>query len=107
MAKDRYGCAAHTKSGACGNGATISRASVERQVLGALQGRMLSPELVALSLRPTRPKWLEIAFSRTGRRQAAGGRRQAAGGRHELEDVNRRLMTVVDAIERGGWSLAV
>ena len=42
-----------------------------------------------------------------GRRQAAGGRRQAAGGRHELEDVNRRLMTVVDAIERGGWSLAV
>ncbi len=47
MAKDRYGCAAHAKSGTCGNGATIMRSAVEARVLGALQDRMYTPELLA------------------------------------------------------------
>jgi len=36
MAKDRYGCATHTKYGTCANGRTIGRAALERRVLGAL-----------------------------------------------------------------------
>ena len=98
MAKDRYGCAAHTKSGTCDNGATISRAAVERRVLGALQDRMLSPELVAAFVEAYQA---EIAEDRLKLE------RQAAAGRHELEDVTRRLAGMVDAMERGGWSPAL
>ncbi len=98
MASDRYGCAAFTKSGTCANGATISRASVERRVLGALQDRMLAPELVGAFVEPYQT---EIAADRLKLE------RQAAAGRHELEDVTRRLAGVVDAMERGGWSPAL
>ncbi len=98
MAKDRYGCAAHTKSGTCDNGATISRAAVERRVLGALQDRMLSPKLVGAFVEAYQA---EIAEDRLKLE------RQAAAGRHELEDVTRRLAGVVDAMERGGWSPAL
>ena len=95
MARDRYGCAAHTKSGTCGNGFTISRAAVERRVLGALQDRMLSPELVVAFVEAYQAELAEDRLQRE---------RQAAAGRHELEDVTRRLSSVVDAMERGGWS---
>lgn len=53
IAKDRYGCAARTKSGTCANGATIKRASVERRVLGALQDHMLRPESLAAFIEST------------------------------------------------------
>ena len=95
MAKDRYGCAAHTKSGTCGNGSTISRAAVERRVLGALQDRMLSPELVVAFVEAYQAELAEDRLQRE---------RQAAAGRHELEDVTRRLAGVVDAMERCSWS---
>ncbi len=98
MASDRYGCAAFTKSGTCANGVTISRASVERRVLGALQDRMLAPELVGAFVEPYQT---EIAADRLKLE------RQAAADRHELEDVTRRLAGVVDAMERGGWSPAL
>ena len=98
MAKDRYGCAAHTKSGTCDNGATISRAAVEQRVLGDLQDRMLSPELVGAFVEAYQA---EIADDRLKRE------REAVAGRHELEDVTRRLASVVDAMERGGWSPAL
>ena len=95
MAKDRYGCAAHTKSGTCINGSTISRASVEERVLGSLRDRMLSPDLVATFIQSYQA---ELAAER------AEHARTAAAGRHDLDDVCRRLASLVDAMERGGWS---
>ena len=98
MAKDRYGCAAHTKSGICTNGSTISRTSVEERVLGALRDRMLSPDLIAAFIQSYQA---ELAADR------AEHARTAAAVRHELDEVCRRLASVVDAMERGGWSAAL
>ena len=98
MAKDRYGCAAHTKSGTCVNGSTIARASVERRVLGALQDRIMTPELLAAFIEGYNA---ELADSRSEARQ------RTAATRSELATVQRKLANVVDAIERMGLSASL
>ena len=95
MGKDRYGCAARVKSGTCSNSATIQRQALEQRVLGALQDRMLSPELVA-----------EFAGAYADEIRAARAltSERSVLARKELTDVTRKIAGILDAIERGAWS---
>ncbi len=94
-AKDRFGCSTRRSKGLCSNAVTIERERIESRVLSALQGRLLTPELVE-------------HFVRTFEAEVASRRREAdkTQGRvqSQLTGIERRLEGVLRAIESGAWN---
>ncbi len=98
MAKGRYGCASHTKSGLCPNGRTISRAALEGRVLGALQEKMLSPNLMAAFI---------VAYNEEIKAARAAEVRRSSALKVELGEIARKISGIIDAIEQGAWSASL
>ena len=98
IGKDRYGCATRRSKGTCQNRTSISRQVVEVRVLAGLKDRMLEPSLVA-------------EFVRTFAAEQALIHREAivASTRlhSDLEEVERRLAGVLQAVENGAWSNSI
>lgn len=91
MAKDRYGCATHTKFARCSNSRTISRAVLERRVFSALQDRMLAPDVAASSV---------VAYQNEVNEARAIETLRAAAQKVELDEIKRKIRGLVDAIEK-------
>ena len=95
LAKDRFGCRNHRSKGTCSNARTINRQRIEERVVGALQRKMLTPELTA-------------HFVRTFDAEVTRRQRESAGTHVRLQSqlvtVERKLEGVLRAIEDGSWS---
>ena len=95
IGKDRYGCATRRGKGTCDNGRSISRQHIEARVLSGLRERMLTPELVQAAVSGFEKELANHA------RLAGTERLQIT---RELEQIDRGLKRVMQAIEEGEWS---
>jgi site-specific DNA recombinase len=89
---ERYGCLGRFRKGACNNGRTIRRDDIERRVLAGLTDKLVSPEAVAVAVRPMRRK---------PNRQNHERRAQVEADRRSLQKINRDVNGILDAIEDG------
>ncbi|MEM5477568.1 recombinase family protein [Pacificibacter sp. AS14] len=88
----QIGCSSARNKGTCSNRLTISRNYLEEDILGALQGQLMDPELCALFC-----KEYTEHLNRLRRTQ----RSAAEDHRLELSKLERERMRIVDAIKDG------
>jgi site-specific DNA recombinase len=91
----QYGCAARRQKGTCTNDRLLPRADIEGRVLAALKTKLVTPDLVKA--------FTDAYVAETNRLAHDQVRAQAEWARESIE-VNRRLKTVLDAIEEGRYS---
>jgi site-specific DNA recombinase len=96
--KNRFGCSTYRSKGTCTNNVAIKRERIEARVLGALQNRMLTPELVVHFV-----KTFEEEVSR--RHKEAGSTK--ARLQFQMAEVQRKLEGVLSAIENGAWNVSL
>ena len=94
LSAGRLVCAAYREKGrtACSNNRHVSRAEVERRVLGGLSRQLLTPEAVALYVRAYHQAWQAEVEARADRRQPLEKR---------LAEIQRQIRRLVDAIAQG------
>jgi DNA invertase Pin-like site-specific DNA recombinase len=90
--KDRYGCASRANKGACANIRTIKRQDLERRILDGLKCSLVTPELVAEFVAAFTDEWNRLQANR----MASARQTEKA-----LADVERRINSIMDAIEMG------
>ncbi len=88
----QIGCSASRNKGTCDNRLTISRNYLEEDILGALQGQLMDPELCTLFCREYTAHLNRL---RRGRNDAA------ASHRKELAKLERERARMVEAIKDG------
>ena len=92
--QSRYICSRHMKSLSCSNTRGIQRAAIEERVLAGLRDRLLAPEAVARAM-----KAYAEETNRLNRERRASG----ATDRAELADIEKRIASMIAAIEEGGY----
>jgi site-specific DNA recombinase len=94
VAKDRYGCATYRGKGTCINNATILQPRIEARILGALQDRMVTPELVAEFIRTFEDELSKFQRERINVEQRL---------RDRLGEIKRKTKRIITAIENGAY----
>ena len=92
--QDRYGCSNHVMSGSCANGRGIRRTVIEERVLAGLKDKLMAPEAAAEAM-----KAYAEETNRLNRERRASG----ASDRRELADIEKRIASMIAAIEEGGY----
>lgn len=92
VGRDYLACRTAQAGGGCGNSRSVRRTRLEGQVLDALGSELMRPELVAVFVGEFTEEWNRLSRERIGR---------AAGLRRELEQVDRQLDGLIDAIADG------
>ena len=90
--KDYLSCAAARRQGTCSNKRGIRRPVLEALILDGLKGQLMAPELV---------KEFVAEFHREVNRLSRHQELEHGRQRHELDDVNRKLRGLIDAIADG------
>ena len=98
ISKDRYGCAAHRSKGTCNNTSTISRQDIEERILAGLKHRLMAPDLVAAFMEE---------FTSEINRITAEQEKIAADRTRELAAIDRKLASIVAAVEDGMYTEAL
>ena len=96
--QDQYGCATHRSRGTCDNGRTILRQEIEGRVLVGLKDRLLAPELFEA---------FAEEFHRQINQAAAEAEVQYVGLEKGLASVERKIESMLKAIEDGMYSPAM
>jgi site-specific DNA recombinase len=91
-AKDRYGCARRGRQGTCANSRGIQRQELEMRIFSGLRSSLVTPELAAIFVDEYRIEWNRLQSER----RAEAGQRD-----RKLAEVRRKIVGVMDAIERG------
>ena len=101
----RYGCPSHRYRGVCRNALTIRRERLEAQLLGALEERLLKPEMMAYVLKRFTT---QLEHRRAQRRKQAEGTSMAAlkRKRRELQDKASKLADAIAAVGHSATLLA-
>jgi len=92
---DCYGCSAYKHKGTCSNNLRISRAVLEHRVLSGLRAKMMAPDMVAEFAR---------TYHEEIRRSAGEANARLAQDRKQLAEVVRKITSIVNAIEDGGYN---
>lgn len=90
--RDYTGCSRRMNTGMCDNTREVAMSEVEGRVLEALREHLLSPEAVAIAVEAYRQERQRLAH------EAAKDRSQTERAMNEVE---RRIKRIVDAIETG------
>lgn len=93
----RYGCPSHRYRATCENALTIRRERLEDQLLGALEERLLNPEIMQYTLR----RFREELDKRLAEIQRQGGR---SGLQREQRDLKEQATRLSQAIATAGQS---
>ena len=80
-------------TGICSNGRGIRRAVIEERVLAGLRDKLMAPEAAAEAMR---------AYAEETNRLNRERRASGASDRKELADIDKKIATMVAAIEDGG-----
>ena len=91
---NRYVCSRHVKSGSCSNGRSIRRTVIEERVLAGLKDRLMGPEAAEEAMR---------AYAEETNRLNRERRASGAGDRQELAAVEKKIASMIAAIEDGGY----
>ena len=92
--QSRYICSRHMKSLSCSNTRGIQRSVIEERVLVGLKDRLLAPEAVARAMK---------AYAEETNRLNHERRASGATDRAELADIEKRMASMIAAIEEGGY----
>ena len=90
----RYGCSNHVMTGSCANSRTIRRVEIEERVLAGLKDKLMEPEAAAEAM-----KAYAEETNRLNRERRASG----ASDRAELAGIEKKIASMLDAIEEGGY----
>lgn len=90
--KDYMGCKSAERQGTCTNRVRIRRSRVEAEVLEALATRLMAPDAVATFVAEFTAEWNRLLAERGG---------EAKLRRHELDQVERQLSGLIDALADG------
>ncbi len=90
----RYGCSNHVMTGSCANSRTIQRVEIEERVLAGLKDKLMEPEAAAEAM-----KAYAEETNRLNRERRASG----ASDRAELAGIEKKIASMLDAIEEGGY----
>ena len=93
--QDRYGCSNHVMSGSCSNSKGIRRVEIEERVMAGLREKLMAPEAAAEAM-----KAYAEETNRLNRERRASG----ATDRKELADIEKKIATMLDVIEDGGYA---
>ena len=93
--QDRYGCSNHVMSGSCSNSRTIRRDEIEERVMAGLREKLMEPEAAAEAM-----KAYAEETNRLNRERRASG----ATDRKEFADIEKKIATMLDVIEDGGYA---
>ncbi len=92
--QDRYGCSNHVMSGSCSNSRGIRRVEIEERVMAGLREKLMVPEAAAEAM-----KAYAEETNRLNRERRASGETD----RKELAGIEKKIKTMIDAIEEGGY----
>ncbi len=92
--QDRYACSNHARTDGCTNRRGIRRAVLEERVLAGLKHRLMAPEAAEEAIR---------AYAEKTNRLNRERRASAAGDRRELAAIEKKIATMIAAIEDGGY----
>ncbi len=92
--QDRYGCSNHVMSGSCANSRTIRRVEIEERVMAGLKEKLMEPEAAAEAMK---------AYAEETNRLNRERRALGATDRKELAGIEKRIASMLDAIEEGGY----
>ena len=92
--QDRYGCSNHVMSGSCANSRTVRRVEIEERVMAGLREKLMAPEAAAEAM-----KAYAEETNRLNRERRASG----ATDRAELAEIEKRIASMIAAIEEGGY----
>ena len=90
----RYGCSSHIMTGSCPNGRSIRRPVIEERVLAGLKDKLMAPEAAAEAMKA----YVEETNRLNRERRASG-----ATDRKELAEIEKRIASMIAAIEEGGY----
>ncbi len=90
----RYGCSNHVMTGSCSNGRGIRRVEIEERVMAGLREKLMEPEAAAEAMKAHAEE-----TNRLNRERRASG----ATDRKELADIEKKIASMLDAIEEGGY----
>ena len=91
---DRYVCSRHVKAGSCSNGRSIRRGVIEERVMAGLKDRLMAPQAAEEAMR---------AYAEETNRLNRERRASGAGDRKELAAVEKKIGSMITAIEDGGY----
>ena len=90
----RYGCSSHVMTGSCSNGRGIRRVEIEERVMAGLCERLMEPEAAAETMK---------AHAEETNRLNRERRASRATDRKELAGIKKKIASMLDAIEEGGY----
>ena len=90
--KAHYGCATRRHKGTCTNKKFIARADIERRVLDGLKAKLLTPELFKVFAAGYVSEFNKLSAARSN---------ATAGLERQLAEIERKIATIVGAIEGG------
>ena len=93
--QDRYACSNYIMSGSCSNSRTIRRVEIEERVMAGLREKLMAPEAAAEAMQ---------AYAEETNRLNRERRASGATDRKELADIEKKIATMLDVIEDGGYS---
>ena len=92
LSQSQYGCASRKNKGTCSNALTISERKLEHIVLGTLRDQLMHPEICEVVC---------VQYTEHLNRIRANERAALDSNRAELDNVERSIAKLVDAIKRG------
>ena len=92
--QDRYACSNYIMSGSCSNSRTIRRVEIEERVMAGLREKLMAPEAAAEAM---------TAYAEETNRLNRERRASGATDRKELADIEKRIASMIAAIEEGGY----
>ena len=92
--QDRYACSNHARTDGCTNRRSIRRPVLEERVLAGLKDRLMAPEAAAEAIR---------AYAEETNRLNRERRASGASDRRELAEIEKKIATMIAAIEDGGY----
>ena len=96
----RYGCPSHRYRGSCHNGLTIRQERLEEQLLGALEERLLKPEMMDYTLR----RFREQLDQRLAEIQRDATRNSLPALQRKHKELQEQAERLADAIGEAGHS---
>ncbi|WP_233420089.1 polyhydroxyalkanoic acid system family protein [Sphingomonas paucimobilis] len=97
VSDERWGCKTNRSDASCTNSATISTKRYEERVLAGLKTKMLDPDIVAIFVKEYHEEYA---------RRAAETRRDTARLQRIMDDADRKVARLVEAIASGGGEFA-
>ena len=93
--QDRYACSNYIMSGSCSNSRTVRRVEIEERVMAGLREKLMAPEAAAEAMQ---------AYAEETNRLNRERRASGATDRKELADIEKKIATMLDVIEDGGYA---